>query len=277
MALATGGFSVNRVTVSQILQLLPDKPELLRESFFKTQEFGHPLRIGWNKIEFHRDFCRYAGLISGKGAGDYVLTKLGEVMAHNDLNLSNLNSWWFIHTQLALNLESNVYYALFAHLPMRPLTREEIKQEMTKILASKVSKVTIEKDVDAILGWYNQPPFAHLGTLVTDDKNWKRSNTNLPDCFVVAYALYVFRELKHMVSSMQFSSLYNSNGAVGTVLGLEEKIMKVRLRQAQASIGTNFVSFSETAGMDTVYLGNFQTWEIAEQYYQNLKQPKVAS
>ena len=76
MALATGGFTVSKLTVSQILQLLPKEPKLLKESFFTEQEVGHPLIIGWNKIEFHKEFCRYAGLItSGKPSGDHKLTK----------------------------------------------------------------------------------------------------------------------------------------------------------------------------------------------------------
>jgi Protein of unknown function (DUF4007) len=266
MALATGGFTPTKLTVAQILDLLPKEAELLKESFFEKQETGHPLIIGWNKIEFHRSFCRYAGLITpAKGGGDYQLSSLGTVLAEKDENLADLNSWWIVHTNLVIDPETNVYHKLFTRFPPHTQNVEEVQREMIAALKT-VSESTIKKDVNAILNWFKESPLARLGLLVTDGKNWMlRAPSQPPDDLIVAYAASLLAKGK---SSLQLSTLLKGELSLHTIFRLADTALSTLLRQASESLGAQILSVSTTAGIDTVYFGqNVSPVQIAQTYY----------
>ena len=272
MNLATGGFTVSKLTISQILQMLSNEPRLLTEKFFKEQEYGHPLTIGWNKIEFYRDLCRCARLIrSGQFSGDYKLTKLGEIIVEHDPDLADLTTWWIIHTNLASDQDTIVYYALFSRLPVQLLNQKEVVGEMVTILGRIVSEATVKKDAEAMLRWFTEPPFANLGTLVTDGQNWsRRSPSPLPSPYVIAYALINFNQLSKTGSaSTRLSPMLKGGGSLGAIFGIREDTLKVLLRQAESMLGSKVLSISDTAGMDTIFFGNTESWQIVEQYYLN--------
>lgn len=281
MALSTGGFAVNKLTVSQILQLLPEQPQLLKESFFTQQEYGHPLGIGWNKVEFHRNFCSYAGLITeAKAQGEYRLTDLGEILVRYDLNLAKVETWWIIHTNLSLDRDTNVYYELFARFPQYLLNKDEIIHDMVSALSPGVAESTVRKDTASILGWFEQPPFANLGTLVTDGTVWARRMPAQPlSPYVAGYAAAKLQQItNNKARSTRLSDLLKGRGSLGTVFNLRDEDLKSWLRQAATLLSGKFFSISETAGMDTIYFGNGQNWEIAEQFYlSQQKQPSLVT
>jgi len=275
MALASQGFVVNKLTISQILAELPKENGLLKENYFKDQLYGHVLGIGWNKIEFHRDFCRYAGLIeTAKISGEFKLSPLGEIIRRHDPNLSDLATWWFIHTNLVLDKETNVYSALFCNLSHRTLSKEEIAVEINSLLGSNVSTAVLKKDVDAILRWFADSPLGSLGTFVTDGKNWKRRKpSRTPDPYVIAYAaLELHRRNKRHSTSSKISELIKGANSLYCVFHIDEGDLKAGLRQAQSLLSSEFLAVSDTAGLDTVYFGNKQSSDIAEKYYTSRKQ-----
>jgi len=270
MALSTQGFVINKLTISQILSILPNEPNLLKEHFFKDQEIGHPLGIGWNKIEFHRDFCRYSGLITAsKTSGDYKLSVLGETIAQYDPNLADLSTWWLIHINLVLDKDTNVYSALFSTLPNLTLSKDEIIRDIVTSLGPSVSAAIIKKDVEAILRWMTDSPLGSLGTLVTDGKNWKRRKpSRAPSPYLIAYsALELHRRSKGNASSSRISELVKGPGSLSSIFQLDDGDLKAGLRQAQALLTADYLSVSDTAGLDTVYFGNNSSVDIARKYY----------
>lgn len=217
-------------------------------------------------FQLHRPFYI---LTEAKAQGEYRLSELGEILARYDLSLARVETWWIIHTNLSLDRETNVYYELFARFPQYLLSKDEIIQDMVSALSPRVAESTVRKDTTSILGWFEQPPFANLGTLVTDGTVWARRIPTQPlSPYVAGYAAVKLQQVIHSsAGSARLSDLIKGQGSLGTVFNLRDDDLKGWLRQAATLLGSKYFSISETAGMDTIYFGNGSNWEITEQFF----------
>jgi Protein of unknown function (DUF4007) len=267
----TQTFGIDRRAMADAISLLPGRPDLLNIRFYQSfTDSGHPLGVGWNKVESVAGWLRASGLITrGERSGERCLTALGELVMEFDPNLSKSITWWLLHIQLATNPEATVYLQVFALSSPHVNTKGEL-QKAINCQALGLTEASIDSDMSGVLSSFKSggSKLATLGVLLNDDGTITRGIPEALTTGIVGNACYVVRERRNAdAPSMALQPLCAGAGGLTAIFGLPIPSLRVPLRQLSTPLSRFGFSYSETADLDSITFGSLRSISLAERVY----------
>jgi len=209
------------------------------------------------------------------------LTALAESLLNDETGydpyLERIETWWFLHGQIATNQRHATAWAwLFGRPKSNRFEKSELVAELEAFAqrdrASRVSAATIRRDVDVLIRTYCRTrtgapleedgldsPFLQLGLVrQTADKSAyeivQSARTNIP-LWVFRAQLngYLLTRADDQSSARSVDDLMYSIGSPGRVFRLSEESLVRRLVEL-AAMWPDFYQFDETAGLRQLYV-----------------------
>lgn len=238
--------------------------------------------VGKNMVASIRFWCLQMGLIrAGRERGMFEATELGKSLFDldngRDPYLDFPETLWILHHQICTRFTPNSIFGLvFGSYPQPLFTRDSlvhwvVEQTQRRDPESRVSRNTIERDIDILIRTYRFPkmttrgradedsfdsPLAELGLIDEIEpgrfKLQRRSSTVPNTTFVESVLLSYWRKEHPDERVLSFDVLQHQEGSPGKILCLSPNDFAETLEKISRANGT--IYFDETAGMRSVHL-----------------------
>ena len=251
-----------------------------------TDNYGaDALGVGSSMAKAIRYWLKTANLIKDVPRKEISLTKIGELIYEKDPYFEDETSLWFVHVQIACNLEkATSWYMFFNHMDIEEFSKEKLYQILEKqikeyAMIDELSSRSLNDDCSAILSMYCKEktedydpedkkisPFALLGLLKKYGNGYQKEQPNLKtlDKWVVFYLIQKFF-IKKQTESVSIDDLLEKEEMPGKILNLKRMALNEYLEQLE---NLELISVNMTAGLDMVYKkSDLSEIEIIRKYY----------
>ena len=262
--------------LAKALEALPCEPKL-----FSGDKATVRLGIGKNMVQSLRFWVRAAGLAQPVSRDKGMeLTRFGEMVYENDPFFELDLTWWLIHYHIVKDEhEATSWYYLFNKFSRNEFDRITFIDAVSQYSDMAVSQSSYQKDYDCIIATYvaservqGTPednticPLTKLGLLTPMRQNVIRKsspNTQLP-LEVVFLVLSKASESLHQ----NISSLLEDPGNIGKIFNLS---LDSIYRYLDLLEDKGWLSFSRTAGIDTISVSSPDAWDLIESNYKSIQ------
>ncbi len=266
-----------------IIKKLPDNPDLF---FPKAVEKAQSiLRIGKLKVGAARAWAEAAGLVRKKKKA-FLLTPLGQIIAHHDPDLEENGIWWAFHYNLARPTSSAWFYSFYFNefLP-DTFSRDDLERALRVYWDKSHDKPMTDSVFHKLVFSPLKQVFegTRLGEefgfwMTNEEGNYLRKKEDIPPLpkAILAYALLDWAG-KEQRQSVHLEKLLEPGG-VGKIFRLERDVLDNLLidigEQYQKRVGW----ISHTAGLNSVSIMDCPALALISAYYYELdgKDPLTA-
>jgi hypothetical protein len=238
--------------------------------------------IGNNMVKSLRYWLKAFGLIEevpGKGAR---LTKMGELILHNDPYFEDVFTIWLLHSYIAKNRdEATSWYMFFNKVGVQDLDKEQIERillrEITKYAAGvNFSEKSVGNDLDVILNMYGKTkelsdpedkrnsPLSQLGLIKNIGGKYTKNHPNRKD----VNELIILQELANLLEgkeSIAIDDAINGENGLARIYQISTVTANEILDRLDA---LEYIRVNRTAGLDVIYkTKDFSEISVVEKYY----------
>ena len=264
-----------------IIKKLPDNPDLfLPKSVEKAQNI---LRVGKLKVGAARAWAESAGIVCKK-KGAFLLTPLGQIIAHHDPDLDEDGIWWVIHYNLARVGSPAWFYSFyinefnqneFIRDDFEKAIREFWDKDHEKPMTDSVYKKLIFPPFKQLLIGTDDSPGTRLGEkfgfLIEKEKDsFTREFSNLLPLprAIFAYGLLEWG-MQYQRKSVHLEKLLESGG-LGKIFRLDREALDNLLVDIGEYYQQQIGWISHTAGLNSVSIMDFSPLAMISAYYHEL-------
>jgi hypothetical protein len=262
------------------------------DTLFSQDDALVRLGVGKNMVRAIRHWGLAARLwkeVEGSRGRRIQVTALAKSLLNDETGydpyLERIDTWWFLHGQIATNQRHATAWAwLFGRPKSNRFEKSELVAELEAFAqrdrTSRVSAATIRRDVDVLIRTYCRTrsgspleedgldsPFLQLGLVrQTADKSAyeivQSARPNIPLwVFRAQLNSYLLSRAEDQSSARSVDDLMYSIGSPGRIFRLSEETLVRRLVELAAMLPDSY-QFDETAGLRQLYVtGNIMTSE----------------
>ena len=247
------------------------------------------LGIGANMVSSIKYWLITCGIIvQNRRTKKYELTKLGELIANNDLYLEDMFSLWLLHIGLISNFENATTWNLFFNVFKAELfSKEDAYKSLYVYLESNDIKVTekaLSSDLSVLLSMYSKDeikddpedniscPLAQLGLIKNKGNYYERVSPSLYKIheYIVFYTILRLIEENNDNSAninahISISKLEDGYMSLTNVFGISRVVISEYLDRLSSQ---GWIRIEKTAGLNMTYIEKeISSFEIAKKYY----------
>jgi len=249
---------------------------------FNKPDAAAELGIGKNMVQALRFWVKAAGLVEVNRNGELALSTFGKLASTYDPFFELDLTWWLIHTHLvSKKSEATAWYFLFNKYPGTETDRESFVDALARYQAvanpSAISRSSFYKDFDCIMGTYvltnrasETPedniicPLTRLG-LLDQLRNGRVRKVAPSHSIPLSIAFAVLHPAEGL--RLTLSEIEEAEGNLSKTFNLSVDTV---YRYLDLLKNRGLVSFSRTAGIDTVVLEGVSQWDLIEDEYKLL-------
>ncbi len=255
-------------------------------AFFREDEAPEVLGVGKNMVNSIRFWLRATGLLVMDEDRGYELSDLAEKILERDGYFEAEGTWWLIHYHLVTDAEEATTWFWFFNI----FNRREFDEETflywltnyTIVEGTPVAESSLKKDFQCFVNTYlsekrmdkNGSPEDNLNCPLRELNILRQSGpksyrVNLVDRrsldpLIVYYAMVSRSEKSNDLGKTTISRLLHENSNIGKAFGLTYEDIIFYLDELQKQ---GLVTFSLTAGLDSVELGGTSSLAALDMYY----------
>ena len=262
---------------------------------FATDELG----VGRNMVNSIRYWLTALGVaieskekVDGKPKPKLELSPLGKLIAKHDPFIEEDTTLWILHYNLVTNIErATTWYWLFNKFPMKRFDNQAflnyLSRWVTTESAKPVATPSLQKDMACLARTYTRPstrhqdaspedtfesPFSSLG-LMDFLENTGSFRMNIGDRKVptaaFAYATLRFIETNSNSNEASLQDLASAAGSPGRAFLLSSDSLLDHLTSLQDAYGKRSFSFSRTAGMNLLRIGDLTSAQFLKSAFES--------
>lgn len=268
-------FYVRSGWFSKGLEALRQDPKI-----FSRKDAAIRLGIGKNMVLALKFWMIASGLAVKETRGSKLdITQFGRLVWEYDRFFQEPVTWWLIHYNIVSNREeATAWYFLFNELDDSAISQGEFVNKLGRYAEEQfnrpIAESSLRKDYDCIVATYG--PTVHRGTpednMVCPLRNFGLLRVNervirkSPPQVEIPSEI-VFFVLKQSVYGLHqnVSMIAEEPGNVGRVFNLSQSLIFEHLDKLRE---VGWLSFSRTAGLDSVALEPISEWELLESVFQ---------
>lgn len=251
------GFACEPLWLRQALTVLPDESDIFQQS--RVQEAMRVFGIGNKKVEALGRWVRGMGLTAGSPKA-MALTSLGWLVRLADPEFRAPGTWWYLHFMLSQQ-KSDLFlnhdlWMWFANESFPIGFDDSSLLEAASRRFPEQKERTILHGLAELRGTLQNTPLASFGLLRGDGHRWEKTepdSESLTPAVILSCISYWLKERNR--DTVHFEELLEQAGGPGRVLGLRRSRLLSGLERAVSSYGSDLISVTTTAGLDSVWLG----------------------
>ena len=258
-------FSIREGWLTKGIFAVSENPKL-----FSEKNLTDILGIGTNMVKSLKYWLIATNLIK-EDKGGYILTELGELIKAKDPYMEDVFTLYFIHIQLALNIDRALIWNLFFNkCNMKVFSKRNLQETIEYILDSdnlEYNSKILADEISVLLKTYtNEPrndtpennficPLVDLKLVKRVDKeNYSKEKTSISNLNV--YIVYYLIMKQAVDGSINIEELLEENNSVSKLLNLDKVILNEYLDILK---NMNLITLNRTAGLNMVYINKRYT------------------
>lgn len=247
------------------------------------------LGIGSNMVSSIKYWLISCGLIEQNyKEKKYSLTKLGNLIANNDVYLEDMFSLWILHINLIGNYENATTWNLFFNeFKAENFSKEDVMKMLylyTENNDIKVSEKALSSDLSVLLSMYGKDedkedpedniscPLSQLGLIKRNKNYYERVSPSLNKIheYIILYAILMMVEKNYgrevsINDHISINVLEEGYMSLTNIFGLSRVVISEYLDKLSSQ---GWIRLEKTAGLNMVYLQTaISSFEIANKYY----------
>lgn len=239
------------------------------------------LGVGANMVKSIKYWATLANIVCYDSREKrYVLTRLGNIIAHYDIYLEDAFTLWLIHLEITNNFEKATTWNLFwKEFKAEFFTSKEVYSALKSYLESNnyvFNEKSLENDILVLLAMYSKEytdedseenaicPLAQLKLIKSENNIFKRNSPNISDlnALIVFYALQQICKEKGNIDHLSINDVEEK-------LFLKMNIDRIVINEYLDVLARkNYIRVDRTAGLNMLYVNNIDVFDLLVSYYE---------
>lgn len=215
----------------------------------------------------------------------YELTKLGNIIAQNDVYLEDMFSLWILHTNIVRNKENaTTWHLFFNEFHAEKFNSSDVKEVLKNYLIANditFAEKSLDTDINVLLNMYAKDrtstdpeenyscPFSRLDLIERTRNSFVRKLPNLTTVneLVILYAIMsIIENNNNLEKYISISRLEEGENSLVNIFNFNRIIINEYLEQLS---NQSLIRIEKTAGLDMVYITTEMTSnDVVELYFE---------